>query len=69
MVDVDNDGDVDILTFSVLGTFIYYYKNHSMENHGVPDSLDYKLQDHCWGKFHENDRVYGERNFGEKAGD
>ncbi|MCK5856398.1 MAG: T9SS type A sorting domain-containing protein [Bacteroidales bacterium] len=55
MVDVDNDGDVDILTFSVLGTFIYYYKNHSMENHGVPDSLDYKLQDHCWGKFHEND--------------
>jgi hypothetical protein len=55
IVDVDNDGDVDILTFSVLGTFVYYYKNYSMENHGIPDSLEFKLVDHCWGKFHEND--------------
>jgi len=55
IVDVDNDGDIDILTFSVLGTYVYFYKNYSMESFGVPDSLKFKLKDHCWGKFHEND--------------
>ena len=55
IVDVDNDGDVDILTFSVLGTFVYYYRNYSMENYNVPDSLDFKLYDKCWGKFAESE--------------
>ena len=55
IVDVDNDGDIDILTFSILGVYIHYYKNFSMENYGVPDSLEYKLADQCWGKFAEND--------------
>ena len=55
IVDVDNDGDYDILTFSVLGTFVYYYKNFSMEKFNVPDSLDFKLVDKCWGKFAESE--------------
>ena len=55
LVDVDRDGDMDILTFSVLGTFIYFYKNYSVENYGVPDSLDFKLYDKCWGKFAESE--------------
>jgi len=55
IVDVDNDGDVDILTFSILGTFVYYYRNYSMENYNVPDSLEFKLYDKCWGKFAESE--------------
>ncbi len=57
LVDVDHDGDLDILTFSVLGTFVYWYKNYSMENYNVPDSLDFKLADKCWGKFAESENT------------
>ncbi len=52
--DVDFDGDMDILTFHVLGTYIVYYKNYSMERYGVPDSLEFKVEDNCWGKFAES---------------
>ncbi len=55
IVDIDNDGDIDILNFSILGVYVYYYKNYSMEEYGVPDSLDFKIADKCWGKFAEND--------------
>ncbi len=57
LADVDFDGDMDILTFSVLGTYVYFYKNYSMEKYGVPDSLDFKLKDHCWGKFAESENT------------
>jgi hypothetical protein len=70
IVDVDNDGDVDILTFSVLGTFVYFYKNYSMENYNVPDSLEFKLVDKCWGKFAESETtnaVYLHQNCSNKA--
>ena len=53
--DVDFDGDMDILTFHVLGTYIVYYKNYSMEMYGVPDSLVFKVDDFCWGKFAESE--------------
>jgi len=55
IVDVDNDGDIDVLTFSVIGKYVYYFKNFSMEMYGIPDSLEFKLVDRCWGKFFEND--------------
>lgn len=51
--DIDNDGDLDILSFSVGGTFVAYYKNLSIENYGNPDSLVFKTEDNCWGKFME----------------
>ena len=57
LADVDNDGDMDILTFSVLGTFVYYYRNYSMESYNVPDSLEFKLYDKCWGKFAESENT------------
>jgi len=53
--DIDNDGDMDILTFHVLGTYVVYYKNYSMELYGIPDSLEYKVDDNCWGKFAESE--------------
>lgn len=55
IADIDNDGDLDILTFFGLGSFVEYHKNLSMEKFGNCDSLDYRLTDHCWGKFKESE--------------
>lgn len=53
--DVDYDGDMDILNFHVLGSFLIMYRNYSMELYGVPDSLEFKIYDKCWGKFAESE--------------
>ncbi len=53
--DIDGDGDLDILTFFGLGSFVEYHRNMSMEKFGNCDSLDYKLEDHCWGNFKESE--------------
>ena len=55
IADVDFDGDLDILTFWGLGSFITYHKNLSMEKYGHADSLDYELDDYCWGNFAESE--------------
>lgn len=52
--DIDNDGDLDILTFSPTGIFIEYHKNKSKELFGHADSLRFDLVDGCWGKISEN---------------
>lgn len=54
LIDVDGDNDLDILTFTNLGTFVEYHKNMSMELFGHCDSLKFQLEDDCWGKFSEN---------------
>ena len=54
IADVDNDGDLDILTFSLLGSYLEYHKNLSMELYGTCDSLKYELRNKCWGYFAEN---------------
>lgn len=53
-VDIDSDGDLDVLTFAQLGSFVEYYKNMSLENHGTCDSLDFVRRNGCWGRFAEN---------------
>jgi hypothetical protein len=55
IVDIDGDGDLDILTFWALGTFIELHKNQSMEKYGHADSLDYIKTDFCWGRIAENE--------------
>lgn len=52
--DVDGDGDLDILTFSLLGSYIEYHKNLSMELYGTCDSLAFEVRNKCWGYFAEN---------------
>lgn len=52
--DIDGDGDLDILTFSLLGSYMEYHKNLSMELHGTCDSLTFELRNKCWGFFAEN---------------
>jgi hypothetical protein len=54
IVDVDGDGDLDILTFSLWGTTLEYHKNLSTELHGTCDSLRYELRNKCWGFFMED---------------
>lgn len=53
IVDVDFDGDIDILTFHQGGQHLEYHQNQSMELYGVPDSLKFELRNECWGKFTE----------------
>lgn len=55
IADIDNDGDLDILTFWGLGSFVEYHQNQSMELYGIPDSLEYVEVTQCWGYFAESD--------------
>jgi hypothetical protein len=52
--DIDGDGDLDVLTFSLLGSYLEYHKNLSMETYGTCDSLVFELRNKCWGYFAEN---------------
>ena len=51
--DVNGDGDLDIITFGVLGTSLEYHKNFSIENTGNADTNIYNLKNYCWGHFLE----------------
>ncbi|MCK9616837.1 MAG: T9SS type A sorting domain-containing protein [Lentimicrobiaceae bacterium] len=51
--DLDGDGDLDILTFFGLGSYVELHKNISMEKYGNCDSLDFVLDEKCWGFFRE----------------
>jgi hypothetical protein len=55
IADIDGDGDLDLLTFFGLGSYVEYHKNLSMERYGNCDSLDFRLDDPCWGKFRESE--------------
>ncbi len=54
IVDVDGDGDLDILTFNVIGSTMEYHKNLSMENSGGCNELEFELRNACWGYFSED---------------
>ena len=58
ITDVDYDGDLDILTFSILGGFIEYHKNLSIEQNGNCDSLTFNFEDACWGDCYEGLNSY-----------
>lgn len=51
--DIDGDGDLDILNFWILGKFVHYHRNYSMENFGDAEHFDFHLEDECWGRFEE----------------
>ena len=52
--DVDNDGDLDILTFGVTGNRLEYHRNKSIELGFGKDSLIFELKNDCWGHFTES---------------
>lgn len=51
--DINNDGDVDVLSFNVDATRITYYENQQVEK-GLPcDTMIFKRLDDCWGNIKE----------------
>lgn len=54
IVDIDGDGDTDVLSFGVLGLALEYHKNLSMDLYGTCDSLVYETKNICWGRFRED---------------
>lgn len=54
LTDVDGDGDLDILSFGVLGKLVKYHKNLSMENYGNCEHLEFEIDSECWGYFSES---------------
>ena len=57
-VDVDFDGDIDVLTFKQSGGYVEYHQNQSQELYGNCDSLIFELKTDCWGKFFEGLNEY-----------
>ena len=57
-VDVDFDGDIDVLTFKQSGGYVEYHQNLSQELYGNCDSLIFELNTDCWGKFFEGLNEY-----------
>ena len=58
ITDVDNDGDIDILTFQSLGGYIEFHENLSMDLYGHADSLIFSMTDPCWGDVYEGLNTY-----------
>lgn len=54
IADVDFDGDLDILTFSIFGSYLEYHKNLSVESGFGCDSIMFEIRNRCWGAFAEN---------------
>ncbi len=52
-VDVNSDGDIDVLTFDPNGGYIWYFENTSQESAWGCDSLQFIKADQCWGKIYE----------------
>ncbi|MEI7801571.1 MAG: T9SS type A sorting domain-containing protein [Bacteroidota bacterium] len=52
-VDVDNDNDIDILTFEINGGWMDYYQNMSQDLGYGCDSFKYELTEQCWGLMYE----------------
>ena len=68
--DIDNDGDLDILTFRPGGTFVEYHQNQSMELYNNLDSFVYIETTQCWGFFAENEEsneVYRDTCYGKES--
>ncbi len=53
IADIDGDGDLDFLGFSILGSYILYYRNLRVEQNLPCDSIRVELADKCWGKIYQ----------------
>ena len=54
IVDVDFDGDTDVLTFNVVGGYLEFYRNVQVEDNLPAGTLRFVLEDECWGNFYES---------------
>ncbi|MFI5219267.1 MAG: FG-GAP-like repeat-containing protein [Bacteroidia bacterium] len=51
LIDVDNDGDMDVLVRTISGDYVEYHQNFAMDSLGVCDSLLFYMNQNCWGNF------------------
>ncbi|MFI5173181.1 MAG: hypothetical protein ACHQFW_12370 [Chitinophagales bacterium] len=51
LVDVDNDGDLDVLTFAISSYTVEYHQNLAQENWGRCDTMAFNMVTGCWGNF------------------
>lgn len=51
LVDVDNDNDLDVLTFAIASNTLEYHRNYAQELFNRCDTFIYVLEKSCWGKF------------------
>lgn len=54
IADVDNDGDLDIISFEPDGSYASFFKNVAIEQGYGNDTMIFVREDICWGKFAEN---------------
>lgn len=54
IVDVDNDGDLDFLSYYGDGYYMNWYQNMQVEKGLSKDSIDIRLADRCWGKMRQS---------------
>lgn len=52
--DIDDDGDIDILSFDASASSITWYLNQDKEKGQSLDSLHFRILDNCWGSFQES---------------
>lgn len=75
IVDVNLDGDLDIISFDVFGTRLIYYENQQKELSLSCDSLFFKKTDNCFGNVRDSfSSIYALRDtcgfkFGRMSGD
>lgn len=63
IVDIDNDGDYDIVVFDSSGNFTFYHKNFSIENYKNTNILEFRRVGNCWGGFkkeHFDDIIFND---------
>ncbi len=53
MIDVDSDGDMDILTFQQGGGYVEYFKNQAEEEGKTCGEFLFVRDTKCWGEFYE----------------
>ncbi len=54
--DIDGDGDIDVITFAITGTYMEYHQNQSMELYNNCDSLKFKVRNNYWGAYAAEDQ-------------
>lgn len=54
IVDVDNDGDLDFLSYYGDGYYMNWYQNTQVEKGFSSDSIVIRLADRCWGKMKQS---------------